>query len=174
MQQTRNTHIHVWQLVAFCLTFTALSRSEDSTKTAQASEGLRPVAYLVGGTWHSDAKWPDGTPFEVDVSYMWGPTHRVIHFQTYEPSDGKLTLIYEGLLYFDPRRSKIIQMNFKPSGEVNESEITPVNDEAYEVLGAKTKSIVRRKDENEFVWELYLPQGNDWKQILQASYTRGK
>ena len=136
------------------------------------NDKLNTVAFLAGGTWHSSTKWPDGTPFDVEIKYYWGPTKQALHFETYEPSDGKLALIYEGLLYFDPQRDVIIQLNIKPNGEVNEYEVRPVSENAYEVMGAKTKSVVQRVTENEFDWELYLPDGNGWKKFFTARHYR--
>jgi len=160
-------------LTAFCFLCTnSIAQVNDNNYENKPGSNLGLYASLAGGTWRSSTKWPDGTPFEVEIKYYWGPTKQALHFETYEPSDGKTVLIYEGLIYFDSSRNKIIQLNVKPNGDVNEYEARSISNDAIEVLGSKTKSIVRRISENEFDWELYIPDGKGWKLILNARHYR--
>jgi|GEM_PF-6468912 len=139
---------------------------------AQTPDPLEPVASLVGGRWFGDGTWPGGSALRVEQRYFWGPTRRVLHFETYDLSAGERTLLYEGLLFFDPKRSKIIQKNFKPTGDVDEIEMTRFDASGYEVKGEKTWSLIRYINPNEFSWELRIPQNGAWKSILNARYLR--
>jgi hypothetical protein len=135
---------------------------------------MAPVAFLEGGTWLGEGKWPDGSALRVEVRYFWGPTKRILHFETYDLAGGQRKLIYEGLLFFDVKRGKIVQYNFKPTGELDESELTDANSKGYEVRGAKTRSLVQYTSTNEFQWELRVLQAGEWKVILDAKYRRGR
>ena len=160
-------------ITAFCIFCTnSFAQVNENKSENKPGSNLGFYASLAGGTWRSSTKWPDGTPFEVEIKYYWGPTKQALHFETYEPSDGKSILIYEGLIYFDPSRDKIIQLNIKPNGDVNEYEAGSISNDTIEVRGSKTKSIIRRISENEFDWELYIPDGNGWKLILSARHYR--
>ena len=133
---------------------------------------LAPVASLVGGRWFGDGKWPDGSALRVEQRYFWGPTRRVLHFETYDLAGSERTLLYEGLLFFEPKRGKIVQQNFKPTGQVDEIEMTRFDRTGYEIKGEKTWSVIRYVGPDEFSWELRIPQNGDWKPILDATYHR--
>jgi hypothetical protein len=133
---------------------------------------MTPVAFLEGGTWIGEGTWPDGSALTVEVRYFWGPTKRVLHFETFEPEGGHRKLIYEGILFFDPKLGAIVQYNFKPNGEVDVSQLSNASAVGYEVRGANTHSLVRFAGPDEFHWELRVPDGNDWKLILDATYRR--
>jgi hypothetical protein len=110
----------------------------DNVVRAQSEDRMAPVAFLEGGTWLGEGKWPDGSLLRVEVRYFWGPTRRILHFETYEVESGQRKLIYEGILFFNAKRGKIVQYNFKPTGEFDESELTEANSKGYEVRGANT------------------------------------
>lgn len=141
---------------------------------APAPDPLAPIASLVGGTWIGEGKWPGGAPLKVEVRYFWGPTRRVLHFEAHDLTGKERTLLYEGLHFFDPKRGRVVQWNFKPNGEVDEIEITDFNSAGYEVKGNKTWSIIRYGGPDEFHWELRVPEAADWKTILNATYRRKK
>lgn len=141
---------------------------------AQAADPLAPIASLAGGTWIGEGKWPGGAPLKVEVRYFWGPTRRVLHFETYDLTGAERKLLYEGLYFFDPKRGRVVQWNFKPNGDLEEIEITTFNSAGYEVKGEKTWSIIRYGGPDEFLWELRVPEAAEWKTILNATYRRQK
>jgi hypothetical protein len=139
---------------------------------AQAADPMGPVAFLAGGTWLGEGKLPDGSALRVEVRYFWGPTKRVLHFETYDLAGEQRKLIYEGILFFDAKRGKIVQYNFKPTGEIDESELTEASSKGYEVRGANTRSLVHYLSTNVFRWELRALRAGEWKVILDATYQR--
>ena len=122
--------------------------------------------------WLGEGKWPDGSALRVEVRYFWGPTKRVLHFETYDLAGEQRKLIYEGILFFDAKRGKIVQYNFKPTGEIDESELTEATSKGYEVRGANTRSLVHYLSTNVFRWELQALRAGEWKVILDATYQR--
>ena len=146
----------------------------NNTVRAQSADPMAAVTPLEGGTWLGEGKWPDGSALRVEVRYFWGPTKRVLHFETYNLASGQRKLIYEGILFFDVKRGKIVQYNFKPTGEFDESELTEANSKGYEVRGANTRSLVQYTSTDEFKWELRVLQAGEWKVILVAKYRRGR
>ena len=136
-------------------------------------QSLDAIAFLEGA-WRGEGKWPDGSALKVEVLYTWGPTKRVLHFQTQDVSGAAPRLLYEGLLVLDPKRGAIVQWNFKPSGEIDTSELTRVNSSGFDVRSANTRSVVRRSGPNEFEWQLLVPRDTTWHQILVARHRRLK
>jgi hypothetical protein len=155
------------------LLFVALFCFND-TVGAQSADPMAPVAVLEGGTWLGEGKWPDGSALRVEVRYFWGPTKRVLHFETFDLASGQRKLIYEGILFFNVKRGKILQYNFKPTGEFDESELSEATSKGYEVRGANTRSLIHYTSANEFLWELRVLQAGEWKVILDAKYRRGR
>jgi hypothetical protein len=133
---------------------------------------LAPVAFLAGGTWYGAGTWPDGSALRVEQRFFWGPTKRILHFEAYNLASGTRTLLYEGLMFFDAARGKIVQWNFKPTGERDELEVSQVNADGYEVRSPNTWSIIRTTAADAFQWELRIPQAGDWNVILDAKYRR--
>ena len=142
------------------------------TIRAQTVDPMAPVAFLEGGTWLGEGKWPDGSVLRVEVRYFWGPTKRVLHFETYDLATGERKLIYEGILFFDVKRGRLVQYNFKLTGELDESELIEANSKGYELRGANTRSVVEYTNTNEFEWRLRVQQAGEWKVILDAKYRR--
>lgn len=139
---------------------------------AQSPNPLEPISSLAGGTWIGEGKWPDGSPLRVENRFFWGATQRVLHFECYDLTGKERKLLYEGMLFFDPKRGKVVQWNFKPTGEATETVITEFNSTGYQVKGDTTWSIIRYGGANEFLWELRVPEGKEWKVILNATYRR--
>lgn len=163
-----------WRIVAilFVLTAALCFTCLNETARAQSAGPMDPVAFLEGGTWLGEGKWPDGSALRVEMRYFWGPTRRVLHFETNDLATGQRKLIYEGILFFDVKRGKIVQYNFKPTGELDELELTEASNKGYEVRGAKTRSLIQYISTNEFKWELRVLQAEEWKVILEARYKR--
>lgn len=133
---------------------------------------LASVAFLEGGTWLGEGKWPDGSALRVEVRYFWGPTKRVLHFETHDLAGGQRKLLYEGMLFFEPKRGRLVQYNFKPDGGLDESELSEANAKGYDVRGTNTWSLIRYTNADAFRWELRVQQAGEWKLILDATYRR--
>ena len=159
-------------LASILLLFALVAGAETAPVRTQSPNPLEPIASLAGGTWIGEGKWPDGSPLRVEQKYFWGPTQRVLHFESYDLTGSGRKLLYEGLLFLDPKHGKVVQWNFKPTGEATETVITEINSTGFEVKGDKTWSIVRKGGANEFHWELRVPEGQGWKTILNAVYRR--
>lgn len=161
---------HRLRAAVLCAAFACLSLPAGIR--AAPADPLAPLAALEGGVWHVTGKWPDGTPLATDVRYFWGATKRVLHFETHDVSGDRRRLLYEGMLFFDPRRDLLVQYNVKPSGAVDELAWTAAGDGRYEVQGTNTRSTIRFVGADELRWELRVQQAGEWKAILDAAYRR--
>jgi hypothetical protein len=146
--------------------------SSASQQPATSADPLAPLAFLAGGTWRGEGRWPDGSALRDEVRYFWGPTRHLLHFESFDLTSGDRRLLYEGVIVFDPSRGKLTQWNIKPTGEVDVREIDQVDATGFTVFGERTRSTVRRTGPDAFRWELRIPQDGAWNLILDATYTR--
>jgi len=136
------------------------------------ADPLQPFAALAGGTWLGEGTWPDGSPLKVEIRYFWGPTKRLLHFETYDLTSADKAILYEGFLLFDEKRGKVVQYNVKPTGEVSEQVVESADSKGFAINGPQTRSIVRYEEPDVFVWELRVPEGSEWKLIMKAVHRR--
>jgi len=159
-------------LAALSLAGRAHAQAAPAAPTAAAADPMHSVAFLEGGSWLGEGTWPDGSKLRVEQRFFWGPTRKVLHFESYDLASGTRRLLYEGLLFHDAKRGRLVQWNFKPSGERDETEVTQTLSDGYEIRGERTWSVVRSRAADEFTWELRVPQAGDWREILRATYRR--
>lgn len=139
---------------------------------AQTTDPLAPVAFLAGHAWLGEGTWPDGSELRVEVRYFWGPTKRLLHFETFDLVAGERRLLYEGIIVFDPTRSRIVQWNIKPTGDMDVSQVSRADTTGYELVGVHTRSIITRAGVDAFHWELLVRKNDSWSTILDAVYRR--
>jgi hypothetical protein len=152
---------------------TSVGNTQSTERPTVAGEDpLVALAFLCGGTWTTEGRWPDGSPLRVTTRYSWGATGRVLHFVSHDLSGGEARLLYEGLLFHDPDRSTVAQWNVKVSGGIDRSYLTRADDSGFEVRGANTISLVRRVSDNECTWTLILPKEGQDQTILEATMRR--
>jgi hypothetical protein len=165
---TRVLRPHVFLAIAGLVTLPAAA----GRLQGQAPDSVASVGFLAGGTWLGEGRWPDGSQLKVEVRYFWGPTRQVLHFESFDLAEGHRALLYEGMIVFDPARGRLAQWNVKPDGEVNVSEIVHPDSTGFEVVGAHTRSTIRRIGSDRFRWELRVPKDGGWNTILEATYGR--
>ena len=54
---------------------------------------MLPVAFMEGGTWRGEGKWPDGSLLRLAQRFFWGPTRRVLHSEAYDLARGACALL---------------------------------------------------------------------------------
>ncbi len=175
MVQVERRSAWMWSLGILLLSAAVTGLSGNASPLhAQGKASLEPFAFLAGGTWEGTGRWPDGSAMRVQVRYFWGPTHRLLHFETWDLETGQRVPLYEGQIFFDPARAKFVQWNMKPTGELDVSEFDRIEPGRFEVNAPHTRSVVRQTGPDEFHWELRVPQGDTWQLILDATYRRMK
>ena len=158
--------------VAIAATLALSSAAPPHQPARPVPDPLAPFSFLVGGTWDGRGAWPDGSNFRVELRYTWGATHRLLHFTTYEWKESRREPLYEGVVFFDPARDAVFQWNVKPDGSIAESRVTRADSTGYAVLGAHTRSTIRRTGPNEMHWILEVPRDSAWQTILDAPHRR--
>jgi len=158
--------------------FSAVAQKAEPVPTSP----LEPVAWLVGGTWVTDIKSPDGAPAgqvtHVENSISWAPNHQAIQFLTkfngqphyngfyafnaatkaieffYTSSDGDLTI---GTAVPDPD-GKTLHQDF---------DLTSANGKATHI-----RSTVVRDGDNAYWFTVFLQKNGEWSPEFKIHYER--
>lgn len=125
---------------------------------------------FLAGTWIGRTEG-SGPQIHVETRFFWGPTGRVLHFETYDLSERKRELLYEGHVQCDPKEAGCQQFNIKPNGDLNRFEVQ-VDSNGFLAIGANTRSVIRRTSEDSMQWHLRANVNGEWKDIMTTVYRR--
>jgi hypothetical protein len=137
--------------------------------SAQDHGRLTPLSYLAG-TWIGRTEG-SGPQIHVETRFFWGPTGRVLHFETYDLSEAKRELLYEGHVQCDPKESGCQQFNIKPNGDLTRFEVQ-VDSSGFVAIGTNTRSVIKRTSEDSMEWHLRANVNGEWRDIMTAVYRR--
>ena len=143
-----------------------------AAESAPRCEGisLDALAPLVG-TWIGLGKWPDGSALHVRQRFWFGPTRRLLHFESHDLSGAEPRLLYEGIVFVDPDDGCGRQWNFTPDGKLTRSLLSDLDARGFVVRGASTHSTVRIEEEG-FRWLLEVEREGRRERVMEASYRR--
>jgi hypothetical protein len=161
----------VWAMSAFALAAQPASATP-ATEPATQCEGIRldGLAPLVG-TWIGRCTWPDGSPLHVRQRFWFGPTRRLLHFESHDLSDTEPRLLYEGIVFIDPDDGCGRQWNVTPDGKLTRSLLSDLDERGFVVRGEHTHSTVRIEDEG-FRWLLDVERDGRRERVMEAVYRR--
>lgn len=144
-----------------------------------AESPLVPVAWLVGGTWVSevtDSK--DGSVTHVESRITWAPNHQAIQFVT--DFNGKPH--YNGMYAYDPAKKTINFYYTSEAGQLTIGTATLDLDgktlhQEFDVMQPKgstdhIRSTLVRDGNDAYLFNVFLQQNGEWKQLSQITYRR--
>ncbi len=89
---------------------------------------------LIGGTWHLDAKWGDGTPHLLDITYKSSLNGKLLKTTTYgnvSKTGYERGLRNEGIRAFDATNTTMVFYEFDVFGGITKGEIKYRNKDIY-------------------------------------------
>jgi hypothetical protein len=135
-------------------------------KAAEPDRHLGPIAWMVGGTWATDVKPPNGPATRVENRlryapnnyfgvYAWAPARKVISFW-YTSAEGELTI---GTVIPDPDR-KTLHLEFTVNGpDGNPQEL---------------RSTIAADSDDSYLFTAFNKSKGAWVQLFQTRYDRQK
>ena len=148
------------------------------------TDKLGLYAKLVGGVWDSKAQWEGGhAPMHARVSYHWMAGGTVIHvFSKVLNKEGKEKLAYETICYWHPGEKQTKFLSFGTGGNLFEGVSTFNADSvehiwvSHETDGTPVdyKETITLTGPDEYRWIVFRKAGQEWKQIMDSTYTREK
>ena len=140
---------------------------------------LKPVAWLVGGTWISDVKDPqNGSTTHVENRITWAPNRAAIQFVT--NFNGKPH--YNGFYAYDAVKAAIRFYYTSEDGQLTIGTATPDLDgktlhQEFDVTQPNgtvqhIRSTIVRDGKDAYVFTVFMPQNGAWTQLFQITYKR--
>lgn len=141
---------------------------------------LRPLAWLVGGTWVAEFKDPKGIPVAIEVTYSWAAHKKSISYTHIAKSQGKAVPQIDGLCYWHPGKKHLAIMEVNWLGYVTEEELTQ-DDKTLRIQSLTVRNggamhvrraEIVREGPDVYVFRGFMPSGNDWVEAFTARYKR--
>ena len=143
-----------------------------------------PLARLAPfvGEWHVEGKWSNGDPLKARGVYEWGVGKKIISAKIFVTDKGKEYQRYESIMAWHPEKKSLYEITFSFDGSISEVLLdakekdaihigfTPFNKEKPD----KLRQILRFTDKDHFVWTVSLQQGEQWTQIIEATWVQKK
>jgi hypothetical protein len=168
-----------FQRAVLCLVLAAAGNcaAQPSPQPAAASL-LQPVAWLVGGTWVSDVKSPDGQVTHVENNIEWAPNHQAIEFLA--KFNGQPH--YNGFYAYNGATKKISFYYTSSDGQLTIGTATPDPDgktlnQEFDITQPDGKvghvrSTVVRDGENAYWFTVFLQKNGEWSPEFKIHYER--
>lgn len=151
--------------------------AQQKTEAAKGSP-LDPVAWLVGGTWVTDIKSPDGKVTHVENNIRWAPDHQAIEFLT--KFNGKPH--YNGFYAYNAATKTIGFYYTSSEGDLTIGTAVPDPDgktlrQDFDLTSANGKvthirSTVVRDGENAYWFTVFLESNGEWSPEFKIRYER--
>jgi hypothetical protein len=163
-------------ILAALLVPSTLARADDK---ASAENKLAPLERFVG-EWEVEGKWSSGESLHARSVYEWGLAKKIMTAKTFVRDGDKEYQRYEGVLAWHPEKKSLFEISFAFDGAISEYLIeandadtlnfgwTPFNADKP----ANVRQVIKFLDKNHFLWTVSLKQGEDWQQIMEATWKK--
>jgi hypothetical protein len=155
--------------------------AQQKPEAAQPSP-LGPVAWLVGGTWVSDVKSPDGAPAgqvtHVENNISWAPNQQAIEFLT--KFNGRPH--YNGFYAYNAATKTIEFFYTSAEGDLTIGKAVPDSDgktlhQDFDLTSANGKvshirSTIVRDGDNAYWFTVFLQKNGEWSPEFKIRYER--
>jgi hypothetical protein len=161
---------------AALLCLAAVARPDDKPA---AEDKLAPLQRFVG-EWEADAQWADGSPLHARDVIEWGLDKKILKARTFVRDGDKEYQRYEAVMAWRPDRKCLYEISFAFDGEISEYVIeskdadtllvgwTPYNPDKP----SKVRQVIKFLDKDSYRWTITVKDGDDWKQIMDATWKR--
>jgi hypothetical protein len=148
--------------------------------TGQAGDNkLAPLERFVG-EWTVDGKWSDGQGLQARGVYEWGLGKKILHAKTFVKDGGKEYQRYEGVMAWHPDKKTLYQVSFAFDGSLTEVVMESKDKDTLHIgwtpfaegKPSKVRQVIRFLDNDRFHWVVSLQDGQQWKQIMDATWKR--
>ena len=132
------------------------------------------------GEWEVDGQWADGTSLHSRGVYTWGLGKKILKAQTFVRDGDHEYQRYESVLAWRPERKSLYEISFSFDGHVTEY-LIDVKDENTLLIGwtpydpdkpPAVRQAIKFLDKDHFQWTVWLKDGDNWKQLIDATWKR--
>ena len=150
-------------------------------RTAQSG----PVAALAAldrfaGEWEVDSKWADGQRLQARGVYAWGLGKKIMTAKTFVRDGDKEYQRYEGVMAWHPEKKSLFEISFAFDGSLTEVLIEPKDKDTLHIgwvpftagKPSNLRQVIKFVSQNEFQWTVSMKEGENWKQLIDATWKR--
>ncbi len=132
------------------------------------------------GEWTVDGKWADGQSLHARSVYEWGLGKKILKAKTFVMNGTKEYQRYESILAWHPEKKSLFEITFAFDGGLSEV-LIETKDKDTLLIGwapytegkpSKVRQTIRFLDNDRFHWIASLKDGEEWKQIIDATWKR--
>ena len=165
----------VGMAVMLTLAFAQPSASEQTDK----SDPMAVLAPFVG-EWQVEGQWAAGEKLHARGVYQWGLGKKILKAKTFVMNGDKEYQRYESIMAWHPKKKCLYEITFAFDGKISEVIIEPKDQDTLHIgytpfhadEDQNVRQILKFKDKDHFVWTVNLKQGEEWKQIIEATWER--
>jgi hypothetical protein len=142
---------------------------------------LAPLERFVG-EWTVDGKWSNRQKLHARGVYEWGLGKKILRARTYVGQGKSEYQRYEGILAWNPDRKSLFEISFAYDGSMTEVLIENKDRDTL-LIGWKpytagkpsnVRQTIKFLDNDRFQWVVSLKEGEEWKQLIDATWKRTK
>jgi len=163
------------------LSFIALAAGRLAADDKPAADPLAPLARFVG-EWAVDGKWSGGEPLRARMVCEWGLGKKILKTKTFVQGGDKEDQRYEAVMAWHPEKKCLYEVSFAFDGSISEYRLDAKDRDTLHVgfepvpggKAANVRQVLRFPDDDNFQWTVMVKQGDEWKQIMDATWKRKK
>ena len=140
---------------------------------------LAPLERFIGH-WVIDAKWSNGQALHARNVYEWGLGKQIIKTRTFVKNDDSEYQRYEGILAWNPKKQCLFHVSFAFNGDMTEALIESKDRDTLNIgwnpyregEAGQVRQTIKFKDQDSFVWTVWVKNGTEWQQIMEGTWKR--
>ena len=147
----------------------------------QGKQKSDPMAVLAPfiGEWTVDGQWTGGEKLKARGVYEWGLGKKIIIAKTFVMNKDKEYQRYESIMAWHPKKKSLYEITFGFDGSIKEVLIDTKDKDTFLIgftpFGDQPENLrqtLKFTDKDHFRWTVSLKQGEDWKQLIDATWER--
>jgi hypothetical protein len=173
-----------YTLIGVLSVFAALgpAAGHSSADDKQAGENKLAALEPFLGEWEIHARWTDGNELHARNVIDWGIAKKFITAKTFVRDGATEYQRYDAVMGWHPKKNSLFQISFTYNGEINETIIEPAEKDALHIgwkpftVGqpSPVRQIIKFTDKDSYVWTVLLKDGDNWKKLIEGTWTRKK
>jgi hypothetical protein len=145
-----------------------------------AAENPLTALERFAGEWVVDGKWSNGDPLHARGVYEWGLGKKILKARTFVGTGDREYQRYESILAWHPEKKSLFEISFAYDGAVTEVLVESVDKDTLRIgwtpytagKPSRARQVIKFLDNDHFRWTVQLQDGDDWKQLIEATWQR--
>jgi hypothetical protein len=148
-------------------------------KGAEKNDPMAALAPFVG-EWQVEGQWSSGDKLRARGVYEWGLGKKILKARTFVMNGDKEYQRYESIMAWHPKKKCLYEITFAFDGHIGEVVIEPKDSDTFHIgytpfqadEPSNVRQILKFKDKDHFQWIVSMKQGEEWKQLIDATWER--